>query len=39
MLPGIAHVDEPKEFWAFSKVGRAFAELHFKYATAPRPEG
>jgi len=39
MLPRIPLVDEPKEFWAFSKAGRALAELHLNYETAPRPEG
>jgi predicted helicase len=39
MLPRIPLVDEPKEFWAFSKAGRALAELYLNYETAPRPEG
>jgi predicted helicase len=38
MLPRIPLVDEPKEFWQFSKAGRALAELHLNYETAPRPD-
>lgn len=33
MLPRLPLVDEPKEFWAFSKAGRALAELHLNYET------
>ncbi len=38
MLPRIPLVDEPKDFWAFSKAGRELAELHINYETvAPYP--
>lgn len=33
MLPRLPLIDEPKEFWAFSKAGRALAELHLNYET------
>ena len=38
MLPRIPLVDEPKDFWSFSKSGRKLAELHLDYEAAPRPE-
>jgi predicted helicase len=31
MLPRIPLVDKPKYFWAFSKAGRALADLHINY--------
>jgi predicted helicase len=31
MLPRIPLVDEPREFWKFSKTGRALANLHINY--------
>jgi predicted helicase len=31
MLPRIPLVAEPKDFWSFSKAGRALAELHTNY--------
>lgn len=33
MFPRITLVDEPKDFWAFSKAGRELAELHINYET------
>lgn len=39
MLPRLPLVDEPKEFWSFSKAGRELAELHLNYESAPRPAG
>jgi len=33
MLPRIPLVDEPREFWSFSKGGRELAELHINYET------
>jgi predicted helicase len=34
-LPRIPCVQEAANFWAFSRAGRALAELHLKYETAP----
>lgn len=31
MLPRIPLVDEPKDFWKFSKAGKALADLHINY--------
>ena len=31
MLPRIPLVDEPRDFWKFSKAGRALADLHINY--------
>ena len=39
MLPRIPLVDEPRDFWAFSKAGRALAELHINYEKVPPYEG
>jgi predicted helicase len=39
MLPRIPLVDEPREFWAFSKAGRKLADLHLNYETVPPYEG
>lgn len=36
MLPRIPLVDEGKDFWKFSKAGRALAELHLNYETLPK---
>lgn len=33
ILPRIPLVAEPKDFWAFSKAGRALADLHINYET------
>lgn len=35
MLPRLPLVDEPRDFWKFSKTGRALAELHLNYETIP----
>lgn len=35
MLPRIPLVEVPADFWAFSKAGRALAELHLNYETVP----
>ena len=35
MLPRLPLVEKPADFWAFSKAGRALAELHLKYETQP----
>lgn len=34
-LPRLPLVDAPKDFWAFSKAGRALAELHVGYERVP----
>ena len=34
MLPRIPLVDTADEFWAFSKAGRKFADIHLNYETA-----
>lgn len=31
MLPRLPLIDEPREFWKFSKAGRELAELHINY--------
>jgi predicted helicase len=39
MLPRIPLVDSINDFWAFSKAGRALADLHINYeSTAPYPD-
>ena len=38
-LPRLPLVDEPKDFWAFSKAGRALAELHLNYETIAPYDG
>ncbi|MBD0777766.1 DEAD/DEAH box helicase [Maribacter sp. ANRC-HE7] len=39
MLPRLPLVDSPKDFWKFSKAGRALANLHINYeSVAPYPE-
>jgi predicted helicase len=39
MLPRIPLVEEPNDFWKFSKAGRALAELHINYEQVPPYEG
>lgn len=38
-LPRLPLVDKPKDFWAFSKAGRALAELHINYEEVPPMPG
>jgi predicted helicase len=39
MLPRLPLVDDVRDFWKFSKAGRALADLHLNYETvAPHPE-
>lgn len=39
MLPRIPLIDDPADFWAFSKAGRDLAALHLNYETvAPAPD-
>jgi predicted helicase len=39
MLPRLPLVENVKDFWAFSKAGRQFAELHLNYETVtPSPD-
>lgn len=35
MLPRLPLVEKPADFWAFSKAGRALADLHLNYETQP----
>ena len=39
MLPRLPLVDEPRDFWAFSKAGRALAALHLNYENVPPASG
>jgi predicted helicase len=39
MLPRIPLVDDPKDFWKFSKAGRELAELHINYETVAPYKG
>ena len=39
MLPRIPLVEEPYDFWKFSKAGRVLAELHINYEQVPPFEG
>jgi len=39
MLPRIPLVDEPANFWKFSKAGRDLAELHVNYESVPPYKG
>lgn len=39
MLPRIPLVEKPKDFWAFSKAGKALAELHINYEEVPPAKG
>jgi predicted helicase len=38
MLPRLPLVEDVKDFWAFSKAGRALADLHLNYENVPRFE-
>lgn len=38
MLPRLPLVDEPRDFWKFSKAGRELAELHINYESVPAYE-
>jgi predicted helicase len=38
-LPHIPLLDEPAQFWAFSKAGRQLAELHLDYEYQGKPDG
>ena len=38
MLPRLPLVDEPRDFWKFSKAGRELADLHINYETVPAYE-
>ena len=38
-LPRLPLVDNPEDFWAFSKAGRDLAELHLNYETVQPYEG
>ncbi len=39
MLPRLPLVDSPRDFWKFSKVGRALADLHINYESVePYPD-
>src|SRR5690606_29312517 len=35
MLPRIPLVEDVRDFWKFSKAGRALAEIHINYETVP----
>lgn len=35
MLPRLPLVEKPADFWAFSKAGRALADLHLNYESQP----
>lgn len=35
MLPRLPLVDDVRDFWKFSKAGRALSELHLNYETVP----
>ena len=39
MLPRLPLVEDVRDFWKFSKSGRALAELHINYETVPAYEG
>jgi len=39
MLPRIPLVDEPRDFWKFSKAGRELADLHINYESVPPAKG
>ena len=39
MLPRLPLLDSAKDFWAFSKAGRALADLHINYETVPPYDG
>jgi len=39
MLPRLPLVEDVRDFWKFSKAGRALAELHLNYETVPAYDG
>ena len=39
MLPRLPLVEDVRDFWKFSKSGRALAELHINYETVPAYDG
>jgi len=39
MLPRLPLVEDVRDFWKFSKAGRALADLHINYETVPAYEG
>ncbi|WP_369752916.1 DEAD/DEAH box helicase [Flavobacterium sp. WC2409] len=39
MLPRLPLVEDVRDFWKFSKAGRALAELHLNYETIPAYDG
>lgn len=39
MLPRLPLVEDVRDFWKFSKAGRALADLHINYETVPAFEG
>ena len=39
MLPRLPLVEDVRDFWKFSKAGRALADLHIHYETVPAYEG
>lgn len=39
MLPRLPLVDDVRDFWKFSKAGRALADLHINYETVPPYKG
>lgn len=39
MLPRLPLVDEPRDFWKFSKAGRELADLHINYESVPAYPG
>lgn len=39
MLPRLPLLEDVREFWAFSKAGRALAELHLNYENQPSAAG
>jgi predicted helicase len=39
MLPRLPLVEDVRDFWKFSKAGRALADLHINYETVPPYEG
>ncbi|MCI5116298.1 MAG: helicase, partial [Candidatus Electrothrix sp. AX1] len=39
MLPRLPLLDKVADFWAFSKAGRALADLHINYETVPPCDG
>lgn len=39
LLPRMPLLESPKDFWEFSKAGRALAEIHINYESVPAYEG